>query len=183
VAPAPRRTHRPNATVPLIAKEQIALLVDRDADRSTGIVCGRGRRSAVAGEPVELVASRDHGSSPVGTVSVDRVGALVPHYARASVAFIGGSLVPHGGHSPLEALAAGCPVIVGPYLEHVESLVVPFAGSGSITMLRDAASLTNALAERLALPPHERERQRFESRAILDRQRGAAARVVDWLDS
>lgn len=45
----------------------------------------------------------------------DRTGVLLPYYAAADVAFVGGSLKPYGGHNPLEPAACGAAVIMGPY--------------------------------------------------------------------
>ena len=47
----------------------------------------------------------------------DRPGVLSEYYAAAEVAFVGGSLVPLGGHNPLEPAAAGAAVIMGPHFE------------------------------------------------------------------
>ncbi|MEZ5703906.1 MAG: 3-deoxy-D-manno-octulosonic acid kinase [Burkholderiaceae bacterium] len=48
----------------------------------------------------------------------DTMGELTHWYARSSLCFIGGTLVPVGGHNPLEALSAGKPVIFGPHTEN-----------------------------------------------------------------
>lgn len=62
---------------------------------------------------------------------VDTVGDLAPLYALATAAFVGGSLVPVGGHNPLEPAAAGVPVFFGPWMDNF---------SEQRAILRDAAS-------------------------------------------
>ena len=52
----------------------------------------------------------------------DTMGELKMLYAAADVAFVGGSLVPVGGHNILEALAAGTPVMFGPYMENFKEI-------------------------------------------------------------
>ncbi len=54
---------------------------------------------------------------------VDTVGELASLYALATVAFIGGSLVPHGGQNPLEPARFGVPVLIGPHYENFRSMV------------------------------------------------------------
>ncbi|SUO94663.1 3-deoxy-D-manno-octulosonic acid transferase [Suttonella ornithocola] len=63
---------------------------------------------------------------------LDTLGELSNAYASATVAFIGGSLVNHGGHNPLEAIHAGCPVIFGPSMynfQYIRDILIkqPFA--------------------------------------------------------
>lgn len=71
-------------------------------------------------------------------VVIDRFGELPSLYARAEIAFLGGTLAPMGGHNFVEAVAAGSAVVMGPHLEHVESLVRPFADCVSIVSGPDA---------------------------------------------
>ena len=54
---------------------------------------------------------------------VDTVGELSSLYALATVAFVGGSLVPHGGQNPLEPAGFGVPVIMGPSYENFRGIV------------------------------------------------------------
>ena len=65
----------------------------------------RSRRRARARAPLA-------NDTPV--LLVDTVGELLPLYAAADVAFVGGSLVPMGGHNLLEPAALGLPVLTGP---------------------------------------------------------------------
>lgn len=53
---------------------------------------------------------------------IDRVGELRRFYGVCQVAFIGGSLVPHGGQNPLEPLVAGKPVLFGPYMANFKDI-------------------------------------------------------------
>ena len=48
---------------------------------------------------------------------LDTIGELAACYQLTDIAFIGGSLVPAGGHNPVEAAAAGIPVLFGPHME------------------------------------------------------------------
>jgi 3-deoxy-D-manno-octulosonic-acid transferase len=53
---------------------------------------------------------------------LDTIGELSRAYAMALVAFIGGSLVPTGGHNPLEPLAWGVPVLTGPHVHNFDEV-------------------------------------------------------------
>ncbi len=53
---------------------------------------------------------------------IDRVGELRRFYGASQVAYIGGSLVPHGGQNPLEPLVAGVPVIFGPHMNNFKEI-------------------------------------------------------------
>src|SRR5512137_864889 len=54
--------------------------------------------------------------TPGGAILLDTMGELARLYAVASVVFIGGSLIPHGGQNILEPAAYGCPVLHGPHM-------------------------------------------------------------------
>jgi 3-deoxy-D-manno-octulosonic-acid transferase len=60
---------------------------------------------------------------PHAILLVDTVGELSSLYTLASVAFIGGSLIPHGGQNPLEAARFGVPVVMGPSYENFRGMV------------------------------------------------------------
>ena len=54
---------------------------------------------------------------------LDTIGELPALYATASIAFVGGTLAPIGGHNLVEPVHAGCPVLFGPRVENVRKIV------------------------------------------------------------
>ena len=73
------------------------------------------RRSQWIAKPAKL---------KLGTVVLlDSIGELASVYSLASVAFVGGSLTPNGGHNPLEPAQFGVPVVMGPYYENFRAIV------------------------------------------------------------
>jgi 3-deoxy-D-manno-octulosonic-acid transferase len=73
------------------------------------------RRLARLGIRAGSATEADPAAGDIGRVLVvDGMGQLARLYHNARAAFIGGSLVPHGGHNPVEAAACGCPVLIGP---------------------------------------------------------------------
>ena len=73
-------------------------------------------------------------------------------YAAGDVAFVGGSLVPVGGHNLLEPAALGKPVLSGPSLDNVRESAQALKEAGVLTLVQDANSLADAAAWLLANP-------------------------------
>lgn len=59
---------------------------------------------------------------PGEVLVLDTLGELAALYATASIAFVGGTLVPIGGHNLVEPVHAGCPVLFGPRIENVRKI-------------------------------------------------------------
>jgi 3-deoxy-D-manno-octulosonic-acid transferase len=72
---------------------------------------------------------------------VDTIGELLQFYAAADVAFVGGSLVPIGGHNLLEPAALGVPIVTGPYNENGIDIARKLADAGALQQVPDAAGL------------------------------------------
>ena len=87
------------------------------------------------------------------------MGLLASLYAHATVAFIGGSLKPFGGHNPLEPALAGAPVIFGPHMEDQRDAATALLALNTATQVADAASLANAVMTHLRHPRSEVERE------------------------
>ncbi len=80
----------------------------------------------------------------------DTMGELGLFYRLAPIAFIGGSLVTHGGQNPLEAARLDCAVIIGPYVSNFLSIVEEMQASGAIKSVATAEELTVVLKELIA---------------------------------
>ena len=128
-------------------------------------------RSAGMGEPP---------AAPVRVVLLDSLGELATIYRLASAAFIGGSLVPTGGHNPIEAARFGVPVIVGPSMENFRRMADDFKAAGALAVVRDGEALTSAW-RRLLDGPAEAAGQGRRGLEIVDRNRGAVKRSVELL--
>ncbi len=113
-------------------------------------------------------------------VLVDEMGVLDEAYRRVDCAFVGGSLVPVGGHSPLEAAAAGRPVLVGPHTDNCREAAGDLEAAGSAHRVQDAATLAREVA-RLLADPAAREREGRAALGIVSRGTGATAATVALL--
>ncbi|MGV0035333.1 MAG: lipid IV(A) 3-deoxy-D-manno-octulosonic acid transferase [Candidatus Azotimanducaceae bacterium WSBS_2022_MAG_OTU7] len=72
---------------------------------------------------------------------VDVMGELDALFELALVAFVGGSLVPVGGHNLLEAVRAGTPTVMGGHLDNIEDIAQQFIDSQAIMIVRDSQEL------------------------------------------
>jgi 3-deoxy-D-manno-octulosonic-acid transferase len=80
---------------------------------------------------------------------LDVMGELLCWYAAGDVAYVGGSLVPIGGHNLLEPAALAKPVIAGPHCFNSPDCVALLSAAGALTTVENAAQLTRALEELL----------------------------------
>ena len=70
----------------------------------------------------QALSALDNFSSQDDILVIDRVGELRRFYGTSDLAYIGGSLVPHGGQNPLEPLIAGVPVLFGPHMMNFKEI-------------------------------------------------------------
>jgi 3-deoxy-D-manno-octulosonic-acid transferase len=110
---------------------------------------------------------------------VDSIGELAALYSVATVAFVGGSLVPRGGHNILEPALYGVPVVTGNHYENFRDIVNYFRDRNAVRIV-GLAELPLVFME-LIENPGQREAFGRNALAALDSQRGATARTVDAL--
>jgi 3-deoxy-D-manno-octulosonic-acid transferase len=113
---------------------------------------------------------------PGEIILLDTIGELASVYSLARLAFVGGSLVPAGGHNPLEPAQFGVPIVMGPH----------YANFAAITdSLRDQNALRIAARDELASVLLELLRDSVDAEAmgarakeVFERQAGATDRCV-----
>jgi 3-deoxy-D-manno-octulosonic-acid transferase len=111
---------------------------------------------------------------------LDTLGELASVYALATAVFVGGSLVPSGGHNVVEAAVAGKAVVVGPHMENFREIAEAFRAEDALVQVPSAAELGPALLR--LLTDAERRREVGErARALVERHRGSVARTVEAL--
>jgi len=114
----------------------------------------------------------------VDVVVLDTLGELVKLYAAGDVAFVGGSFVPVGGHSPMEPAAAGVPVLFGPHMAQEGARLLLDAGAACSVVDGDALS---RMVGRLLADPEERGRRGRAGRRAVRSARGGTRRTVELL--
>ena len=125
------------------------------------------------------VAPAAEAIGPGKIVLLDTIGELASVYSLASVAFVGGSLVPGGGHNPLEPAQFAVPIVIGPHYANFRPIVEELLAHQALRIASNenlAASLLELLQNRAAGEAMgARARQIFEQRA------GATDRCVEAL--
>jgi 3-deoxy-D-manno-octulosonic-acid transferase len=114
---------------------------------------------------------------PPDVLLLDSIGELLEFYAAADVAFVGGSLVPVGGHNLLEPAALGVPVVSGPEQFNSPDVARALAEQGALITVHDANELAAALASLIG-DPDRRARKGDAARLAMDSHRGALAKLL-----
>jgi len=140
----------------------------------------RAGRGAAATSVAVAPASPDAGAPAGEWRWDDRLGVLASYYAVADVAFVGGTLLPYGGHNPLEPAACGAAVIVGPHFESQRPAVGSLAARDAIVVAHDPAALGEALRALLA-GDTRREAMGLAALAVAQGERGGAKRALAQL--
>jgi len=150
------------------------LVVPRHPERAPRLL--RELRAALPGRPVQLRSAATEGAPlPAGAVLlVDGFGELEAAYRSVQVAFLGGSLIRHGGQNMLEAAALGVPVLVGPHTENFQEEVELLEAAGALRSASEAGVLLEFAADWLADPAAAGSAGRAGREALAGR-RGAAA--------
>ncbi len=114
-------------------------------------------------------------------VLLDTLGELLDFYAAADVAFVGGSLVPVGGHNLLEPAALGRPVATGPFVFNAAQVADILIECGGARVVSDTESLAACIGAWLQDAP-ERARVGGLGRAAVEANRGALERLMALIE-
>ncbi|KGO98132.1 lipid IV(A) 3-deoxy-D-manno-octulosonic acid transferase [Novilysobacter defluvii] len=138
------------------------------------VVAGQAR----AGGWKVSTRSRARWPAPTDAVFVvDTLGELVPFYAAADVAFVGGSLQPVGGHNLLEPAAAGTAIVTGPHLHNFAEISRHLHKHGAVRIGADQDEVCLALAALLG-DEDARARMVDAGRELIEGGRGALAQTL-----
>ncbi len=113
---------------------------------------------------------------------LDTIGELAGVYGVGTVSFVGGSLVPEGGHNLLEPAVQGCPVLFGPHTFNFTSMAEALVRCGGGRRVKDGNDLLEAVWSLLA-SSEERDRMGGLARRFVEENRGALARVVSSIET
>jgi 3-deoxy-D-manno-octulosonic-acid transferase len=116
---------------------------------------------------------------------LDSYGELAATFAVASLAFVGGTLVPVGGHNVSEPVHAGCPVLYGPHIANVRKVVQILEADGAGRCVPSKEALVRGVVDALA-DLTDCRRRGAAGRATLEHHRGSVERtrrlVLDTLE-
>ena len=115
--------------------------------------------------------------TPDTVIILDTMGELARFYGLGEVAFVGGTLVPIGGHDLLQPVAHGLPVFFGPHTFNLPEVTEALLDAGVGFRVRDADELAAGIGA-LLRNQQSREEIRRAAAAFLNKHRGASARCV-----
>lgn len=115
-------------------------------------------------------------------ILLDTMGELEKAYSIGTIVFVGGSLVPVGGHNILEPAAFGKPVIFGPYMENFRDITAVMREEGGGIQVRDSEGLYEAARDLLTERSYYGRVSRAARRAIQNNQ-GALQRTLRILET
>jgi 3-deoxy-D-manno-octulosonic-acid transferase len=153
---APRHPERFNETAELIDKRGFAYI----------------RRSSLNGK--EIV-----GDSDADIILLDTLGELSRAFSRASVAFIGGSLVPRGGHNVMEPAYWSKPIIFGPHMDNFP-IAGEFLKRFAALEVRDSKDIAQTVIAILTDSKKAAELGR-NARSIVDKNTGAVKKAIELI--
>ncbi|MAW78311.1 MAG: hypothetical protein CMJ95_13155 [Planctomycetes bacterium] len=128
----------------------------------------------------EAVLQSTSGGDCSSVVIIDRIGELDGAYRISDAAFVGGSLVPHGGHNLLEPVAAGCATCHGPFIDNFTDLAQILEDADAIEGLANADQL-GPLLDRWVADQELRRRSRQKGMVVVGQLGGAADRCAGHL--
>jgi 3-deoxy-D-manno-octulosonic-acid transferase len=158
--------------------DPLAIIVPRHPHRGPELL-DQFRQSGV---PVSL---RSQNRLPVandGVFIADTLGELGTFYASTPVAFIGGSLVPIGGHNPVEAIRLGAGVLTGPHRFNFNDLYEPLLAEEGARAVIDADGLAVALGDLIG-GGAQLETMTRKARTTIDRMGGALEKTLRVLEA
>lgn len=110
----------------------------------------------------------------------DSMGELSLFYAASDVAFVGGSLVPTGGHNLLEPAALGLAVITGPFMHNFTEISRMLCASGAVRQVRHTDELSVAVITCLR-DANLRDSMGASGSALVEQNRGALDKLMTLL--
>ncbi len=131
---------------------------------------------------LKAVGLDDEVDSGCSVVLIDRLGQLMPCYAAAMAAFVGGSLVPIGGHNLLEPASLGKAVIAGPHLHEQAEPARALEQAGGLLKAADDADLAEIISRLWSEPEHALEVGRA-ALGVVEAGRGSLRRTLKLLAS
>ncbi len=162
-------------------RELLLILVPRHPERSRSVgemLAGKGLRYRLRSK------TGSHGSPlPAGEVLlVDTVGEMLTFYGIADLVYVGGSLVPVGGHNILEASLMKRPVLFGPHMENFKEIAQLMLQIGGGMQVADGGELTRAVRWLLE-DPAGRLRMGEAGFSLLESNQGATEQTLEVIDS
>jgi 3-deoxy-D-manno-octulosonic-acid transferase len=112
---------------------------------------------------------------------VDTMGEVPLFYAASDIAFVGGSLIPVGGHNLLEPAAQGLPIITGPHLFNAQEIAEDFIEIEACEVVADSSELAESVTKLIENPAKAKKMGR-NGLTVLEQNRGSLQRLLVLLE-
>lgn len=155
----------------------LTIIVPRHPERGNGIMAAIAATGLVA-------VQRSQGRTPDARTDIyvcDTLGELGLVYRLAPIVFMGGSLIPHGGQNPIEAIKLGAAILHGPHVANFKDIYAALDQQRGAEQVADAGRLTVKIGAWLK-DANERNRVMAAGRKTVDLLGGALDRTVTALD-
>ena len=126
-----------------------------------------------------FVSGSSGGSRPWSIILVDQMGVLMPLYRMAEVAFVGGTLVPRGGHNPIEPASLRTPIIAGPHNFNFLQVYTDLNAAGAFRQVTTETFSTILLE--LMNDGAKRQQMGAAGDAVVQANKGATQRGIDLI--
>jgi 3-deoxy-D-manno-octulosonic-acid transferase len=166
------------ARIKAAAPSALAILAPRQPERF-----GEVERLARAADFVTIRRSQMpiDAEPRADVVVLDTIGELAQLYSLATAAFVGGSLVDHGGHNILEPAIFGKPIVFGPHMQNFKEIAEAFLNKDAAMQIRSEDELDDVLLM-LVNDPVRRAGLGAAARALVQANRGAKTRTLQVID-
>ncbi len=134
------------------------------------ISCEQGWHTGLRSQPESITAETD-------VVVLDSLGELSDFYQISDYAFVGGSLVPIGGHNVLEPILVNVPVFCGPFVMNFKQICRDLLAADAIILAEDVENLIDLMVV-MHQNPNKRQQQIVNATAVLEANRGALERCM-----
>jgi 3-deoxy-D-manno-octulosonic-acid transferase len=156
----------------------LTVVVPRHPHRGAAIEAALADQGlVVARRSADRLPSRD-----TDVYLADTMGEMGLFLRLASAVLVGGSLVPHGGHNPIEPAQLGCPILFGPHMTNFPEIAGELLIAGGAREVPGAADLSEALRGLFARPA-DRRASAEAAAAVASRNREAIERVLAAVDA
>jgi 3-deoxy-D-manno-octulosonic-acid transferase len=142
---APRHPERFNEVARLISRSEFTCERRSDSVQTSASTVGSG---STLTRPFVEQAQKE-----ADVILLDTIGELALVYRFAAVVFVGGSLVPRGGHNVIEPAAFAKPILVGPHTENFRQIISDFARAGALVQV-DSGGLPREMIRLLSEPTY-----------------------------
>ena len=156
-----------------IAPDALIIIAPRHPERFDEVRA----MAEVAGYRVQARSELRGQDSDIPIVLLDTIGELACLFQIASVVFVGGSLVPAGGHNLLEPAVFGKAIIVGPHMDNFAEITSHFVAQKAVVQVRDATEFEIESVD-LVRDRGRRERLGNAARELVESCRGATKRTM-----